>query len=340
MPTSARRPSEPVRPRRIVALGGGTGLPAVLRGLRGFVSPESGESLTAIVTVGDDGGSSGRLRRTMGVPAPGDIRNCLVALSADEHLLSGLFQHRYGPFSELEGHSVGNLILAALTEQTGCFAKAVELSSRVLRTVGRILPVTRETVTLEALLEDGSRVSGETAINRCGRRIRKISVQPAGASPTPGVIEAILDAELVVLGPGSLHTSVLPNVVIDGIGAALHATSAVVVLVANLVSERGEDAGLDLLDHIAVIEEHAGYPIVNAVLLNSQPVDEAVLARYRVEGATPLVWEEGGHRRIAAFRRGLLAPGIKLRHDADRTARALIEVWSALWPAGTAEIRR
>ena len=328
--TSAASRTDAPAPRRIVALGGGTGLPAVLRGLRSYAAAEDGRSLTAIVTVSDDGGSSGRLRRAMGVPAPGDIRNCLVALSEDEHLLAALFQHRYSASAELEGHTVGNLILAALTEQTGCFGRAVELSSRVLRTVGRILPVTRETVTLEAQLEDGTRVLGETAINRCGRKIGRVGLEPHDCRPTPGVIESILEADLVVLGPGSLHTSVLPNIVVDGVGAALHETGALVVLVANLVSERGEAAGLDLVDHITVIEQHAGYPILDAVLVNSQPVDATILARYEAEGATPLVWPHGARHRVHVERRGLLAPGIKLRHDAAATATGLIETWKAL----------
>jgi len=316
-------------PHRIVALGGGTGLPAVLRGLRTFVPGSDGQSLTAVVTVSDDGGSSGRLRRAMGVPAPGDIRNCLVALSADEHLLAALFQHRYSASAELEGHSLGNLILAALTEQTGCFGRAVELSSRVLRTVGRILPVTRETVTLEALLDDGTRVQGETAINRCGKKIHRVLLKPKDCEPTPGVIESILQADLVVLGPGSLHTSVLPNIVVDGVGAALQQTRGLVVLVANLVSERGEAAGLSLADHVSVIEEHAGRAVVDAVLVNNQPVDATILARYRSEGATPLDWPQGVRHRVHVERRGLLAPGIKLRHDASATATGLIETWRA-----------
>ena len=319
-----------VRPERIVALGGGTGLPNVLKGLRAHVSPELSDSLTAIVTVSDDGGSSGRLRRTMGLPPPGDIRNCLVALSADEHLLAGLFQHRYTSSGELGGHSVGNLILAALTEQTGCFVKAVEVSSRVLRTVGRILPVTRENVTLEASLEDGTRVSGESEINRCAKKIRRLVVKPQHAVPTPGVIDAILAADLIVLGPGSLHTSILPNIVIDGVGKALADTPALVVLVANLVSERGEAAGLNLIDHISVIEEHAGHPVIDAVLVNSAPPTRETLARYRGEGATPLTWPPGGRHRARVVQKPLLAGGTKLRHDGEMTAGALIETWLAL----------
>jgi len=295
--------------------------------LRTRLSTDRSDSLTAIVTVSDDGGSSGRLRKTLGLPPPGDIRNCLVALSEDEHLLGALFQHRYGSSSELGGHSVGNLILAALTEQTGCFVKAIELSSRVLRTAGRILPVTRQNITLEAELEDGARVVGESAINNCGRKIRRLSMNPGDAEPTPGVIDSILAADLVVLGPGSLHTSVLPNILVGGVGAALHETNGLVILVANLVSERGEAAGLDLIDHIATIEEHAGYPVVDAVLVNDSLPRPEVLERYQVEGATPLVWPTGVRHRAQVVQRALLAGGMKLRHDAEMTASGLIETW-------------
>lgn len=324
---SARR-----MPRRIVALGGGTGLPVVLRGLRPYVTAGLSEELTAVVTVTDDGGSSGRLRRSMGLPPPGDIRNCLVALSEDEQLLSGLFQHRYGASTEFEGHSVGNLILAALAEQTGCFLKAVELSSRVLRTAGRILPATQANVSLEALLHDGSRIVGETSINACGRTIERVFLRPEDAAPTPGVLEAIRDADLVVIGPGSLHTSLLPNLLVHGVARALAETPAVVVLVANLVRERGEAAGLDLAGHLAAIEQHAGGPILDALIVHDGAIDPAVLARYEAEGATPLTGPVDPELRPHLVRRGLVAPGWKLRHSPPETAEALIEAWSYLEP--------
>ena len=313
-------------PRRVVALGGGTGLPAVLRGLRGRLRHNDVDALTAVVTMSDDGGSSGRLRKTMGLPPPGDVRNCLVALSDEEDLLAGLFQHRYGSSKELSGHSVGNLILAALAEQTGSFLKAVEVSSRVLRTRGRILPATRDDVRLEALLENGSRVVGETAIEACTEKIRKISLRPRSVRPTSGVIEAILEADLVVLGPGSLYTSLLPNIVVEGVAEALQRTAGVVVLVANLVGERGAAARLDLADHLAVIQEHIGSPIVDAVLVNDGPVEEEMTARYKAEGVSPLYWQEHFHD-VFVMRKCLLAEGHKLRHDPVATAEGLIAAW-------------
>jgi uncharacterized cofD-like protein len=334
-PGPLANPDETTRaaPERVVAVGGGTGLPAVLRGLRLLVKGEATRSVTAVVAMSDDGGSSGRLRRTMGLPPPGDVRNCLVALAEEETLLGSLFQHRYGR-SELEGHSVGNLILAALAEQTGSFLKAVEMSSRVLRTVGRILPATEDDVRLEATLEDGARVAGETNVAAVDRRIRRISLVPNGAAPAPGVVKSILEADLVVLGPGSLYTSILPNLAVRGIAEALRQTDAAVILVANLVSERGEASGMDLADHLEVIEGHAGDRIVDGVLVNDGPVEGETLRRYRAEGATPLRWNGTCRPRLHVERRFLLAPGSKLRHDPDATAEGLVRAWGAVKKVG------
>jgi uncharacterized cofD-like protein len=305
-------------------------MPAVLRGLRRIVGDRDTTARTAVVTRTDDGGSSGRLRPSRGLPPPGDVRNCLVALSPEEDLLSGLFQHRYEGTEELGGHTVGNLILAALAEQTGSFLKAVEVSAKVLRTTGRILPATLEDVTLVAVLEDGNHVSGETRITASGKGIRRISLRPPDARPTPGVIEAILGADLVVLGPGSLYTSIVPNLLVDGVAEALRTTRAVVVLVGNLVSEQGETDDLDLVDHVEVLEEHSGGQILDAALVHEGPIDEVITERYREEGATPLAWPERGHPRVHVVRRNLLCPGEKLRHDPAATADGLVEVWSRL----------
>ncbi len=320
----------PRLPRRVVALGGGTGLPAVLRGLRTVVGNGDATALTAVVTMSDDGGSSGRLRQSMGLPPPGDVRNCLVALAAEEQLLAGLFQHRYDTCGELGGHSLGNLILAALAEQTGSFLKAVEVSSRVLRTVGRILPATQEGVRLEARLEDGSSLEGETAINACRDGIARIMLRPADARPAPGVLESIAEADLVVLGPGSLFTSLIPNIVVDGVAGALARTRGQVVVVGNLVSAPGEAAGLDLVDQLELIEAHAGHRFVDAVVVNDAPVDADVLARYRAEGASPLYWPDREYHDVSVIQRHLLADGPKLRHDPRATAAALIAAWTAL----------
>ena len=314
-------------PRRIVALGGGTGLPVVLRGLKPLARDEDVTSLTAVVAMTDDGGSSGRLRRSRGLPPPGDVRNCLVALAEEEDLLAGLFQHRYTGTEELGGHTVGNLILAALAERSGSFLKAVEAFSRVLRTAGRILPVTEDDVTLEAKLEDGSSLVGETQISSCGRNIRRVALRPHRARPTPGVVESIRAADLIVLGPGSLFTSVLPNLVVADVGRALRETEAVVVLVANLVSERGESAGLGVADHLRLVEEHAGGRCVDALLVHEGEVRPEVLERYHAEGSTPLSWSQPDPVQPRLLRRKLLADGAKLRHDSAATAQGLLDAW-------------
>jgi uncharacterized cofD-like protein len=316
----------PEAPDRITALGGGTGLP-VLSGLRERIVSGQLSSLTAVVTMTDDGGSSGRLRKTRRMPPPGDIRNCLVALAVDRDLVTGLLQYRYKGSEELGGHTVGNLILTALAEQTGSFLKAVEVSSRVLRTAGRILPSTLEDVVLEALLEDGSRISGETRIGSCGKRIKRISISPEGARATPGVVEAIERADMVILGPGSLYTSIVPHLAVREIVDALQRTAALRVLVANLVCEKGESAGLDLIGHLDVLEEHAGGPIVDAVLVNTGAIEADVLKRYEEEGTAPLSWPDGRQRRVRVVRRNLLAKTPKLRHDPDATVNGLLAAW-------------
>jgi uncharacterized cofD-like protein len=304
-------------------------MPSVLRGLRRHVTRGGIDSLTCVVTMTDDGGSSGRLRRTRGLPPPGDVRNCLVALSDEEDLLAGLFQHRYDGSEEIGGHTLGNLILAALAEQTGSFLKAVEVSSRVLRVAGRILPATSGSVMLEAFLDDGSTIAGETAIASCGRGIRRIALKPEDAKATPGVVDAILSAELVILGPGSLFTSLVPNLVVAEIGTALCKTPGTVVLVANLVSERGEAAGLQIADHIRVLEEHVGGPFLDAVLIHDGHIDADVLARYRAEGAAPLRPSNGLGPGIRTLRKNLIASGTKLRHDPEATCAGVFELWSA-----------
>lgn len=324
------RGDRPVRdaPLRVVAIGGGTGLPAVLRGLRRFVQSGDLSDLTAIVAMTDDGGSSGRLRRTRGLPPPGDLRNCLVALSWEEDLLAGLFQHRYRGDDDVGGHSVGNLILAALAEMTGSFMKAVEVSSLVLRTSGRILPVTLDDAILEAENEDGSIVVGESRIGSSGRRIRHLRLRPAGVAPTPGVVRAILDADLVALGPGSLYTSLLPNLLVGAVSEALRATTASRVFVANLVSERGEAAGMSLRDQLAVVEATAGGRFVDAVLVHDGAIEPAILRRYEAEGAAPLFWKNGERDSRTIVRRPLLVPGPKLRHDPDATAKGILDAWA------------
>lgn len=317
-------------PASVVALGGGTGLPIILAGLRLMVGGDRIRNLTAVVTMADDGGSSGRLRKDRGALPPGDVRNCIVALAAERDLLSSLFQYRYNGGTGLNGHSLGNLILTALSEQTGSFLKAVERSSEVLRTVGRVLPVTLADIVLEAEFEDGRRVSGETGISRAQGKIKRIGVNPASVQPTPGVLEAIRKADLVVFSPGSLYTSLLPNLVIAGMDEALRATNAVRVMIGNLVSERGEARDLDLVDHIKVVREHAGGNVVDVMLVNGAELGATAFARCREEGIRPLNLAPGVRTPVPIIRKNLLASGDELRHCPRATAEGVLEAWRSV----------
>src|SRR6267142_3763833 len=256
---------------RVVAIGGGTGLSTLLKGLKGYVMTPAlatpGQptirELSGVVTVSDDGGSSGRLRKEFNMLPPGDVRNCIVALSEDEALLSRLFQHRFQKGSGLEGHSFGNLFLAALTSITGDFAEAVRLSSEILLTRGHIYPATTSNIELEAVMEDGTRVLGETKITASRGRIKELLLVPPDVEPLPQTLEAIADADLITVGPGSLFTSLIPNLLVRGIAKGIIASSAVKVFVCNLMTQANESLGLTAADHIRALNAHAGGQLVD-----------------------------------------------------------------------------
>ena len=282
---------------RVVAIGGGTGLSTLLKGLKRFVlTPslvESGQcailELCGVVTVSDDGGSSGRLRKEFNMLPPGDVRNCIVALSEDEALLSKLFQHRFQKGSGLEGHSFGNLFLAALTSITGDFAEAVRLSSEILLTRGHIYPATPTSVELEALMEDGSRVRGETKITASKGKIRELFLSPPDVEPLPQTLDAIASADLITIGPGSLFTSLIPNLLVRGIGQAIVESPAVKVFVCNLMTQANESLGLTAGDHIRALTSHAGAQLFDYALINQKPASNALKAKYALEGASQIV---------------------------------------------------
>jgi uncharacterized cofD-like protein len=319
---------------RIVALGGGTGLSMLLRGLKEFVSLRRNErvkrpiaDLAAVVTVTDDGGSSGRLRREYRILPPGDIRNCMVALSKDEALLGRLFQYRFPSGRGLSGHSFGNLFLAALTKVTGDFPEAVRLSAQVLAIRGRIFPSTAENVTLEAELENGRVVAGETKISRSRRRIREVRLVPRRARPLPEVLEAIREADLVLVGPGSLYTSIIPNFLVAGVADAVMRSRATRVYIANLMTQPGETQGYSVADHVRAIYEHTRKGLFDWVVVNRTPVTPRVLRRYRAEGAEPVrpafaELQGLGPRCVAG---DLLHQDGVVRHDQRRLARLLLE---------------
>jgi uncharacterized cofD-like protein len=258
---------------RIVAIGGGTGLSALLRGLK-----EHTGNLTAVVTVADDGGSSGRLRRELGVLPPGDVRNCIAALAEAEPLMTSLFQYRFSDGSGLEGHSFGNLFIVAMSGVTGNFEEAVRATSRVLAVRGQILPSTLANVTLSARTEDEETIHGESNITEQAGVIREVYLQPANVQANPEVIRAILNADLIVVGPGSLFTSVLPNLLVEGIRQAIGVSSALKVYVCNVATQHGETDSFTVSDHFRTLESHTGHSHFDYVLANSnlqEPLPEA-----------------------------------------------------------------
>lgn len=307
----------------------------LLRGLKQYCAqlredPRSRPSIQidAVVTVTDDGGSSGRLRREYSILPPGDIRNCIVALSPDEALLSRLFQYRFpGRRSGLGGHSFGNLFLAALTHITGDFPEAVRLSSNVLATRGRIFPSTAKNVTLRATLENGRTVIGETKISRSPRRIRRVELVPATARPLPDVIRAIHEADLILFGPGSLYTSMIPNLLVRGVAGAIAKSGATRVYIANLMTQPGETTGYSVADHVRAIDEHAGENLFDSIVLNTGAAPAHVLRRYRKEGATPVdpslkELDAMGVEHVAG---NLLQRGDVIRHDQRRLAKLILD---------------
>jgi uncharacterized cofD-like protein len=340
---------------RVVAIGGGTGLSTLLRGLKRYVAtpdrrkglrlnrtseadgppstpcPELRcliKELSAVVTVTDDGGSSGRLREDFKMLPPGDIRNCMVALSEDEHLLSKLFQFRFDQ-GELQGHSFGNLFVAALSHITGDFAQAVQMSSQILATRGNIFPATNTNVTLAALMDDGSLVRGETNITASRKSIVELMLEPEMTDPLPETLAAIANADLITLGPGSLYTSLITNLLVRGIPEALAASRATKVFVCNLMTQANESLGLTASQHIEKIQQHCGEtrsPIFDYALINTGPISAVRLAQYAREGQQPIEADLEAIRALGVepVTGDFVHEGDVLRHDYDRVAESLL----------------
>jgi uncharacterized cofD-like protein len=319
---------------RIVSIGGGTGLSALLSGLKHHMQCDAGGSpsvslnITAVVTVADDGGSSGRLRRDFDMLSPGDIRNCMVALSQDEAMLSTLFQYRFQAGKGLKGHNLGNLLLTALTDLCGDFPTAVQHASDVLAICGKIYPSTNANVSLQATLADGRIVEGETRISRSKSRIRRVRLKPADARPLPETLEAIAAADLITIGPGSLFTSVIPNLLVKGIPRAIAASPAMKVCFVNLMWQPGETSKFTASDHVRAIHSHAGRKLVDVAVLNTKPIPALLQERYAEEHALPVendvdVLESMG---IRILHRELAADGAKVRHDPAAIAAVAVEL--------------
>jgi uncharacterized cofD-like protein len=336
------------RQLKVVAIGGGTGLSTLLRGFKRYtVAPPGSLSpcednalpclirdLSAIVTVTDDGGSSGRLREDLNMLPPGDVRNCLVALSEDEALLSRLFQHRFS-HGELDGHSFGNLFLAALTEISGDFAQAVQTSSQILATRGRIYPSTTANARLSAKMLDGSLVHGETNITASRQTIAELILSPQDASPLPETLEAIAAADLITLGPGSLYTSLITNLLVRGIPEAIAASSATRVYVCNLMTQANESLGLTASQHIEKILRHCGdhahpggHRIFDYALINTAPIRPATLAQYAREGQAPILADLDRIRSLGVepITGNFVHEGDVLRHSYDLVAEIVLRL--------------
>ena len=325
--------SEKTEGLNLVAIGGGNGLSTLLSGLKKFVGAGADnfariKKLSAIVAVSDDGGSSGRLRDELQMPPPGDIRNCMVALSEDSLLLSKLFRHRFRGEGDLGGHSFGNLFLAALSEITGDFAEAVKLSSEILASKGHIYPATVADVRLVAELEDGSLVRGETNVGRVGQAIRRLRLEPETCHPLPEALLAIYEADVITVGPGSLYTSLLPPLLVEGVAEAIAASPAVKIFVCNLMTQPGETDGYTARRHLEKVKEYAPEIDFDYVVVNNRPITPEQARRYAGEGSEQI----GVHNSISPATveaaeivyGNLLDEGEKVRHHPEKLAQVAL----------------
>lgn len=309
---------------RIVVIGGGTGMPVLLRGLKDMPI-----ELTALVTVADDGGSTGRIRKEIDMPAPGDIRNVIAAMSDVEPMLIELFQHRFSNENGLSGHSMGNLLLAAMSSVTGDFYTGIKELSKVFHVRGNIYPISNESLQLHAKMEDGTIVSGESNIPLVKKRIHRVFLTPEKVHPFPNAIEAIEKADLIVISPGSLYTSILPNLIIPHIDETIRNTKAKVVYVCNVMTQKGETTGYTASDHVQAIIDHIGEDSLDAVVVHNETISEAVRERYKKENAEPVILD----------RKQILHMGLKIiegdivtikqatvRHDTNKIAKLLLSL--------------
>jgi uncharacterized cofD-like protein len=319
----APRPA-PAAPLRVAALGGGTGLPRVLAGLSAIPAARRALDVTAIVATTDDGGSSGELRRRYGLPSPGDVRNCLVALAPGPGALASLFQHRFGGEGGLAGHTVGNVVLTALAQRLGSFDAAVRAAGELLGARGRVVPATARSVSLVATLDDGRVVRGETAIASARGRVGLLAID--GPAPAPAeALEALAAADVVVLGPGSLYSSLVATLLCGGIGEALARSRALRLLVVNLFTQPGETDGYSASDHLRAIERHAGR-VVDAALVHARPLPAPIRRAYAARGSHPVRVDRAALRALGVqvVEDDLLASGGVARHDPARLAERIL----------------
>lgn len=310
---------------KVVVIGGGTGLAVLLKGLKKWTS-----NLTAIVTVTDDGGSSGRLRTELGVLPTGDIRSCLVALAETETLMDKVFQHRFGQGESIKGHNLGNLLLVAMTEITGDFVTAIKEVSKVLKVRGQVIPVTLEPINLVALMADGITVHGETSIRTYPDKIHKLGLMPETCLPVPAALEAISEADAVIIGPGSLYTSIIPNLLVDGVTAAIAQSRAKTIFISNIMTELGETDDFTAEDHLRSLLRYIDQDIVEYVVVNTGHIDEIRLNRYKEENAIPV---KPCSAEIAAMGYNVVEEDLVSHddvawHDSDKLARVVLNIIS------------
>lgn len=309
--------------RKVVAIGGGTGLSVMLRGLKTHPL-----DLTAIVTVADDGGSSGRLRSELKMPPPGDIRNVLIALADTEPLLEQLLQYRFMNGDGLAGHNLGNLFLAAMKEITGDFVTAIREMSRVLAVRGQVLPASEEDVVLKAEMADGSIVVGESHISLQKQRIKRVFFEPPHPQPLPEALRAIREADAIIIGPGSLYTSILPNLLVDGMVTAIRNTNAIKLFVCNVMTQPGETEGFTASDHLATIHDHVGDGLFQYVLANDSEPPSSIVEQYREQGAEVVQPDLAEIKKYGydVVSGNFLQYDTFLRHDARRLSEKIMEL--------------
>lgn len=312
---------------RIVVIGGGTGLSMLLHGLKEYT-----DNITAIVTVADDGGSSGRLRQDFGVLPPGDIRNCLVALADAEPLMGKLFQFRFGEGTELSGHSFGNLFITAMSKVTGDFDAAIKESSKVLAIRGRVLPSTLEKVILAAEHMDGTETIGESKIPQAASPIRRIHLRPADCKPTDEAVEAIRKADAIVLGPGSLYTSIMPNLLIGKNYMEIASSKAIKIYVCNVMTQKGETDGYKASDHLNAIIEHTTPRIIEYCIVNTAKIPAELLEKYRLEGSRPVIADTENLKKMKtkAVEAHIIDTKDHVRHDSSKLAKIIIDLVTSL----------
>ena len=306
---------------KVVVLGGGTGLSVLLRGLKHYPV-----DITAIVTVADDGGSSGRLRRDYDMPPPGDVRNVIAALSEVEPLVEKMFQHRFKVGDGITGHSLGNLLLAAMHDITGDFLTGIRELSRVLNVRGQVLPAAKNSIILSAELEDGTIVQGESKIPLSNKKIRRVFLNDEHIEPLRESVKAIQEADLIVIGPGSLYTSILPNLLVGGISKAIREATAPRVYVCNVMTQPGETTDYTAGDHIQALIDHVGHNFIDVVIVNNEKIPSEFLDLYLEEGASQVLFDE---ERLKSFGIGLVCDniiqyGTLVRHDAKRVSDLLL----------------